>query len=75
MISLRMIGNPDRLGYFKSYRDIGEWLSKNGETGTYHAIPKNIVSIAGIKEIKVKKYMDEYTGQWEREVCMSGSYY
>jgi len=75
MISLRIPGQKERIGFFRGYRDIGKWLANNGETGTYYAIPKNIRSIAGIKEIKVKKYWDEDLEQWEREICMNGSYY
>ena len=54
MISLVM-NEPrrERVGSFKSYVDIGEYLSKHGETGKYFAIPDNIKSIAGMREIIV----------------------
>jgi len=76
MISLRKEGkNTEREGYFRSYKAIGEYLAKNGETGRYYAIPKNIVSLAGMKEINVTKYWDEDLERWEREIEMQGSYY
>jgi len=75
MISLRKDQKKEREGYFKSYKAIGEYLAENGETGRYYAIPKNIVSIAGIKEINVKKYWDDDLERWEREIEMGGSYY
>ena len=75
MISLKMIGKKEREGFFKSYREIGKYLAENGETGKYYAIPKNIKSIAGMKEIRVEKYWDEYQKKWEREIEMEGSYY
>ena len=75
MISLRKLNKKEREGYFKSYKDIGEYLAQNGETGIYYAIPKNIRTIAGIKEIKVEKYWDKYLGRYEREIVMEGSYY
>jgi len=75
MISLRKDQEKEREGYFKSYKEIGEYLARHGETGRYYAIPKNIVSIAGMKEINVEKYWDEDLGKWEREIEMEGSYY
>lgn len=76
MISLRKEGkNTKREGYFRSYQAIGEYLAKNGETGKYYAIPKNIISLAGMKEINVKKYWDEDLKRWEREIEMGGSFY
>jgi len=75
MISLLRLKPKEKLGYFKSYITIGEFLAKNGETGKYYAIPKNIKSIAGIKEINVKKYWDKYNKKYEREIEMEGSYY
>lgn len=75
MISLRKEHRKEREGYFKSYKAVGEYLAENGETGRYYAIPKNIVSIAGMKEINVRKYWDEYQEKWEREIRMGGSYY
>jgi len=73
MISLRK--NKERIGYFRSYSQIGEWLAKNGETGRYYAIPKNITSLAGMREINVRKYWDEYEERYDREIEMEGSYY
>ncbi|MBU4204668.1 sigma-70 family RNA polymerase sigma factor [Patescibacteria group bacterium] len=35
----------------------------------------HIKTIAGIKEIDVKKYWDEYDKRWDREIEMEGSYY
>ena len=75
MISLVRLDPKEKFGYFRSYRDIGEFLAKSGETGKYYAIPKNIKTIAGIKEINVKKYWDEYEKKWDREIEMEGSYY
>jgi len=75
MISLRRDGNKVRMGYFRSYKAIGEWLAKHGETAKYWAIPKNIVSVAGMKEINVIKYWDKYKECWEREIEMEGGYY
>ncbi|MBC8500021.1 MAG: hypothetical protein H8D39_05820 [Candidatus Atribacteria bacterium] len=75
MISLVRIDVKKKYGYFRSYRDIGEFLDCNGETGKYYVIPKNIKSIAGIKEINVKKYWNEYDKKWDREIEMEGSYY
>ena len=50
-------------------------MEQYGETGRYYAIPKNIVSLAGMKEINVTKYWDEDLERWEREIEMQGSYY
>ncbi len=75
MISLVRIDIKKKYGYFRSYVEIGEFLAKNGETGKYYAVPKNIKSIAGIKEINVKKYWDKYNERWDREIEMDGSYY
>jgi len=75
MISLVRLDPKEKLGYFRSYRDIGEFLAKSGETGKYYATPKNIKTVAGIKEINVKKYWDEYDKKWNREIEMEGSYY
>jgi len=76
MISLRKAEkNSKREGYFKSYEAIGEYLAKHGETGKYYAIPKNIKSLAGMREINVEKYWDEDLERWEREIEMEGSYY
>jgi len=75
MISLRQHGKDYREGYFRSYIDIGNYLATNGETGIYYAIPKNISSIAGMKRINVRKYWDEYSETWEREIEMGGSYF
>lgn len=75
MISLRKVGKKEREGFFKSYVLVGKYLVEHGETGLYYAIPKNIKSIAGMKEINVKKYWDEDLKQWEREIEMEGSYY
>ena len=77
MISLRkelIEGKSQREGFFKSYRAIGEYLAEHGETGTYWAIPRNIKSIAGMKEIKVTEYYDEVEGL-QREIVMEGSYF
>ncbi len=63
MISLRKEGNKKREGYFRSYRAIGEYLSKHGEEGIYWARPQNITSIAGLREIKVKPYTREEDGE------------
>ena len=75
MIIIRSKGK--REGYFRSYKAIGEYLAENGETGTYYAIPKNIKSIAGMKEIHVIKYWvdDEEGARWERTIEMDESYY
>ena len=70
MISLIDFSRNKKIGYFKSYKDIGEYLSVNGETGKYYAVPKNIKSIVGMKEINVKKYSDD-----DIEIEMEGSYY
>ena len=77
MITLRMYEpNEKRVGYFRSYRDIGEFLSKNGETGKYFAIPKNIKSLAGIKEIEVINHgYSEDDDAIDIEVAMEGSNY
>lgn len=75
MISLRRDGQKERIGYFRSYRAIGEYLAEHGETGKYWAIPKNIVSLAGIKEINVVKFWDKYQEKWDREIEMEGSHY
>ena len=74
MISL-ILNNKEKIGHFKSYKAIGEYLAENGKTGKYYALPKNIINIAGIKEINIKKYWDKYNGKWEREIEMDGSYY
>ena len=67
-----------RIGSFRSYRAIANWLSENGETGIYYAIPTNIKSLAGIKEIHVCKYWnaesDREEAGWDREIEMEGSY-
>jgi len=68
MISLRR--DKQRLGFFRSYVQIGEWLTLHGTTGTYWAIPGNIKTLAGMKEIHVVE-LDE----GEREIEMEGSYY
>ncbi len=75
MISLVKIDVKKKFGYFRSYRDIGKFLARNGETGKYYAIPKNIKTIAGIKEINVTKYWDKYNNKYDREIEMEGSYY
>ena len=75
MISLRKQDKKEREGFFRSYRAIGEYLVENGETGIYYAIPRNIKSTAGMKEIKVEKYWDDDLKRWEREIEMEGSYY
>ena len=76
MISL-IAKDKGRIGYFKSYKAIGEYLANHGETGKYYAIPKNIKSIAGIKEIYVKQYemAEEDGGGIGREIEMEGSCY
>ena len=69
-------GEPKKkIGVFKSYRDIGEWLSRHGETGKYYAIPKNIRNIGGIRVINVEKYRREEDGKWDRIIEMEGSCY
>ena len=70
MISLIDSTRNKKIGLFKSYVAIGEYLSKNGETGKYYAVPQNIKSIAGMKEINVVKYSDG-----DVEIEMEGSYY
>ena len=77
MIALWMYEPSDKKkGYFRSYRDIGEFLSKNGETGKYFAIPKNIKSIAGMKEIEVINHgYSEDDDEMSIEVTMEGSEY
>ena len=77
MIALWMYEPSDKkMGYFRSYRDIGEFLSKNGETGKYFAIPKNIKSIAGMKEIEVINHgYSEDDDEMSIEVTMEGSEY
>jgi len=74
MISL-IFEAKEKIGYFKSYIAIGEFLANNGKTGKYYAMSKNIKSIAGIKEINVKKYWNKYNKKYEREIEMEGSYY
>jgi hypothetical protein len=80
MISLTLRdkdGKPiKKIGLFKSYRAIGEYLVKHGEVGKYYAMAKNIKSLAGIKEISVnKRWFDEDLQEWDAEVEMEGSYY
>ena len=77
MITLQMYEpNEKRLGYFRSYRDIGEFLSKNGETGKYFAIPNNIKSLAGIQEIEVTNHgYSEEDDDMFIEITMEGSDY
>ena len=76
MISLRATNGKGRIGYFKSYRAIGDYLAKHGETGKYYAIPKNITSLAGMKEINVINHgFSEDDDEMDIEVCMEGSYY
>lgn len=74
MITLfRITGTPpvtERIRSFRSYRDIGKYLSKHGRTGTYHAVPRGIKSIAGIKEITVVRYTKD-----DISIDMDGSYY
>ena len=65
-----------KLGYFRSYRDIGEFLSQNGETGKYFAIPKNIKSLAGMKEIEVINHgYSKEDDEMFIEITMEGSNY
>ena len=76
MISLRNTDTKERIGYFKSYRAIGEFLSKHGETGKYYAIPENIKSIAGMKEINVINHgYSKDDDAMDIEVEMEGSNY
>jgi len=76
MISLRAEGNKERIGYFKSYKSIGEYLAKHGETGKYYAIPKNITMLAGMKEINVINHgFSEDDDEMDIEIEMEGSYY
>ena len=80
MISLTLRdedGKPiKKIGLFKSYRTIGEYLVKHGEVGRYYAMPLNIKTLAGIKEISVnKRWFDEDLQEWDAEVEMEGSFY
>ena len=77
MISLVMYEPyQEKLGIFKSYKDIGEFLSKQGKTGRYFAIPKNIKSIAGMKEITVINHgYSSDDDAIDIEVNMEGSNY
>ena len=80
MISLTLRdkgGKPiKKIGSFKSYRAIGEYLVKHGKVGKYFAMAKNIKTLAGIKEISVnKRWFDEDLQEWDAEVKMEGSYY
>ena len=74
-MALKLRRDTAKLGTFKSYKEIGEWLAENGETGSYYVLPANMTSLAAIKEIKVDKYWDEYEKRWEREIEMEGSYF
>ncbi len=70
MISLINLSSKKKIGYFKSYTAIGEYLAEHGETGSYYAMPCNIKSIAGIKEIHVIKHSHN-----DIEIEMEGSNY
>jgi len=77
-ISLRrVVGKTSvKVGVFRSYHDIGEWLVKHGETGDYWAIPKGIGSIAGMRKISVTRHRKRPDAlEAEVEIDMEGSYY
>ena len=56
-------------GTYRSYADIGNYLRRRGKLGKYYAIPNNITTLAGIREINVTKH------QYGKEVEMEGSIY
>jgi len=70
MLALVDFTRNKKIGCFKSYKDIGEYLSINGESGKYYVRPKNSRSIVAIKEINVRKYSND-----DIEIEMGGSYY
>jgi hypothetical protein len=82
MISLHAEGK--RLGFFKSYKEIGEFLLKNGQTGTYYAWPRNAINpMVVMKTIQVVRRPTEriklangsFEEEPEVEVTMDGSRY
>ena len=76
MISLRQDKTKQRIGFFRSYKAIGEYLAKFGETGKYYAIPKTIATLAGMKEINVINHgFSKDDDAMDIEVEMEGSYY
>ena len=76
MISLMDANGKGRIGYFKSYKAIGDYLSNHGETGKYYAIPGNITSLAGMKEINVINHgFSEDDNAMDIEIEMGGSNY
>lgn len=70
-------GKPiKKIGRFKSYKEIGYYLIKHGEVGKYYAMPLNIKTLAGIKEISVNaRWFDEDLQEWDAEIEMEGSYF
>lgn len=76
MISLMDTNGKGRIGYFKSYKAIGDYLANHGETGKYYAIPKNITSLAGMKEINVINHgFSKDDDAMDIEIEMEGSRY
>lgn len=64
MLALRkkggLAGPPGRLGTFKSYDQMVEWLRQHGETGEYYSVPIRQKgkgwSLKNIRTITVEKY-------------------